>query len=125
MTVTDAQRNLISRLRPADVPEFDCADCSPSGTGAGIEHAPECPVALTIEAVSEADKQWLDARPDAPYYYRPVTWAEGIHAAFMDERLLSSLPEGPIRAVGRVRVMRVRPGVRSRALDAVRFEPAN
>ena len=89
-----------------------CPDCSARTDATGIVHGETCPIALAAEQTAAADRDWFDAHPDAPHYFREVAWDEVVTL-----RLAGQIPDVPGKVVGRVQVTRVGPGVRLRRYD--------
>ena len=93
----------------------DCPDCSarlrPDGHGGALAHGDGCPTGAALDAMTEADRAWFAAHPDAAEYTRPL--------------LPGDLGVGSLACVMAadggallVRVRQVAPGVRVRTLPA-------
>lgn len=95
-------------------PWDDCPDCSarlrPDARGGTLTHDDGCPTGAALDAMTEADRSWFAAHPDADEYTRPLLPGDlGIGS------LSCVLAD---RAALLVRVRQVGPGVRVRTLPA-------
>jgi hypothetical protein len=121
MPLSDEHRALISKLKPVDMPETPCLDCEPDVDGLHITHAALCPVAMCIEDVTAADRAWFEEHPFADFYLRPVTWGEGADLIVQTSDLVELSTSHHLAVQGRVRVERMRDGVRLRKFEDVWF----
>lgn len=86
-----------------------CPDCAAPTTAGSTDHEPTCPLWLAADRVSQDDRAWLDAHPDAPWRWRPITPAETAQLR------LAGLADPDADLNGwKVCVRRVNPGVRVR-----------
>lgn len=121
MPLSNEHRELISKLRPVDVPETPCLECEPDVDGLNITHAALCPVAMCIDDITAADRAWFEEHPFADYYLRPVTWGEGADLIVKNPNMVEVSKSYQLAVQGRVRVERMRDGVRFRRFDDVWF----
>lgn len=121
MPLSDEHRELISKLQPVDMPATPCLDCEPDIDGLHITHAALCPVAMCIDDIVAADKAWFEEHPFADFYMRPVTWGEGADLITKDPKMLEASNSYQLAVQGRVRVERMKDGIRLRKFDDVWF----
>ena len=121
MSLSDEQRELISKLKPVGVPETPCLDCEPDVDGLRVTHAAMCPVAMCIDDITAVDKAWFEEHPFADFYLRPVTWGEGADLITRDPGMVKLLDSHHLAVQGRVRVERMRDDVRARSFGDVWF----
>lgn len=121
MPISAEHRALFSRLAAAELPGDLCAECHPAIDGKTIEHEPMCPVMISIDDATENDRIWFDEHPYADHYYRPIAWGEAAELALRatDPPKPSTTPR--LVPVVRVRVERVKDGIRLRRFDDVSF----
>jgi hypothetical protein len=87
-----------------------CPDCTAPVTAAGVTHDATCPLGLGLDAVTDDDRDWFAAHPDAPWRYRPMTIPEAEHL-----RMHGADAPDPGQLTGwRVRVRPIADGVRAR-----------
>ena len=122
MALSDEHRELISKLKPVDVPATPCLDCEPDVDGLNVTHAALCPVAMCIDDIVAADKAWFEEHPFADFYLRPVTWGEGADLIVRDPKLVDALTSFQLAVQGRVRVERMRDDARIRKFEDVWFQ---
>jgi hypothetical protein len=122
MRLSDEHRELLARVRPVDVPETPCTACVASASGNEVKHSADCAVSINIESVCDRDREWFAARLSTDFFYRQISWGEAAELVMVASNKLASLPpHSRIRAEGRVRVERVKDGVRIRRFDDVYF----
>lgn len=85
-------------------PALQCPDCAAVAVGSRMAHAETCPLNRGVNLVLDEDRDWFEAHPDAAVRYRPVTPAE----------VADLLASGCSRPIGRVMVVQLAPGLRSR-----------
>ena len=91
-----------------------CPDCA--FTERDTEHDDTCPAALALDAVTDADRVFFEEHPAATEYRRPIQPAE-----VTERRAWGLLPDCPGRAVGRVLVTQIEPGLRTRNFDSLLY----
>lgn len=121
MPLSDEHRELISKLKPVEIPGTPCLDCEPDIEGLHMTHAALCPVAMCIDDVTASDRQWFEEHPFADYYLRPVTWGEGADLIVQNPKMVKFSKSHQLAAKGRVRVERMRDGVRLHTFKGVWF----
>jgi hypothetical protein len=121
MAISDEHKNLIAKLLPVDVPADPCTECTPTVDGTNVQHSAICPVMLSVDSATIADRAWFEDHPYADHYYRPVTWGEAAQLAIMDDRVRHLAKSTLLTAMGRVRVERVNGDVRFRRFEEVYF----
>lgn len=121
MPLSAEHRQLISKLKPVDVPDTPCLDCEPDVDGLAITHAALCPIAMCIEDVTTADRAWFEAHPFADFYLRPVTWGEGAELITRNPSMVELSNTYHLSVQGRVRVERAGDGMRFRMFEEVWF----
>lgn len=84
---------------------MDCGQRSRQGL---LKHDQTCPAALTLERVTDDDREWFEARPDASHRCRMVSDAERREWADRSGR--------PVPTDALIHVQQIKPGMRSRAL---------
>lgn len=98
---------------------WDCPDCAGTlDTEAGrdyvLTHSDGCPVGSALDAMSDADRAFFDAHPEADEYWRPLMPGDlGVGSL----ACMGSTDGKPLR----VRVRRIAEGVRVRSLPANAF----
>jgi hypothetical protein len=94
------------------MPPTDCPDCPADSTDTGrIVHADTCPVGQALDHVSQVDREWFAAHPDATEYRRDLLPGD-LHVGNLDAVLLGTDDGNPPR----VRVRQVAEGVRVKSL---------
>lgn len=121
MALSEEHRELISKLKPVEVPETPCLDCEPDVDGLKVTHAALCPVAMCIDDITASDRVWFDEHPFADYYLRAVTWGEGAALIVQDPRMAELAKSSHLAVQGRVRVERLRHDARIRSFNDVWF----
>ena len=121
MALSKEHRELISKLRPIEVPETPCLDCDPHVDGLRVTHAALCPVAMCIDDITAADRIWFEEHPFVDYYLRPVTWGEGADLVVQAPNMVELSQSYQLAVQGRVRVERMRDDVRVRRFEDVWF----
>lgn len=121
MALSDEHRDLISKLKPVEIPETPCVECEPDVDGLTIVHAALCPVAICVEDVTVADRIWFQEHPFADYYLRPVTWGEGAELLVHHPEMVKISRSHSLSVHGRVRVERIGDDIRVRKFADVWF----
>ena len=94
------------------MPPTDCPDCPADNGGTGpLVHADTCPIRRALDHVSQVDREWFAAHPDATEYRRDLLPGD-LHVSNLDAVLLGT---GDGKSP-RVRVRRVSDGVRVKSL---------
>lgn len=123
MALSDEHRELISRLQPVGLPDIPCLECEPSVDGLTVEHAALCPVMISIESATRADRVWFEEHPYSDHYYRPITWGEAADLATTSEIGQKLSATQRFSVVGKVRVERMTDDARIRKFDGIYFMP--
>lgn len=121
MAISAELREILSSLKPMDVPAIPCTECEPSIDGKIVTHEPMCAVAICIEDATQNDRRWFEAHPFSDHYYREITWGEATQLLLHDEKAQELARSNHLAAVGRVRVDHAREGVRFRRFPDVYF----
>lgn len=95
-------------------PSLQCPDCGARSVGNSLTHDETCPVGRAIDTTMDADRVFFEEHPKATEYRRPVTQAEAVEL-----RTSGAWPDVPGRAVGRVLVTQIEPGLRRRSFAEV------
>jgi hypothetical protein len=98
---------------PADLAgPYTCPDCTASGSpGELLRHDDTCPVTAALDHVSQVDREWFAAHPDATEYRRDLLPGD-LSVTNLDAVLLGTADGKPPR----VTVRQIGPGLRVRAL---------
>jgi hypothetical protein len=91
-----------------------CPDCTATEVNKHLQHDQTCPLGLDIDAVCDADRRFFEEHPGTTHFYRPVMASE-----ISEQRVWGLLLDMPGRAVGKVLVTSISPGVRTRCFDDV------
>jgi hypothetical protein len=94
-----------------------CPDCTATEVDHHLQHDQTCPLGLDIDAICDADRRFFEDHPGTDVFYRPIMLSEvdGLRQAGI-------IPPGiPGKAVGRVRVTSVSPGIRVRSFENVLY----
>lgn len=99
----------LAGLSPITVPDgVGCPDCTATVRANEMAHDFSCPVSRGIDDACDQDRDWLAARPGAPYRVRPMSRAE-----IVDLHLVGLAPSGDPTG-WRVVVHRIGDGLRAR-----------
>lgn len=86
--------------------QIACPDCSATTESRNLAHDPTCPFGLALDRVTDADRDWFAAHPNATVRHRPVVAAEKIeHGIFGFDG---------IEHTTHVQVIQISPGLRLR-----------
>lgn len=89
-------------------PVLTCPDCGATESSTGIEHLAGCPAAKATDEMSDRDRSWFEAHPNATEYYRELMPGD-LGVASLDAFV----------AGGKVHVTKQGPGIRARRLPAI------
>lgn len=94
------------------MPPLDCPDCpGVAGTPGPLVHADTCPIGQALDHVSQVDREWFAAHPDATEYRRDLLPGD-LHVGNLDAVVMGTVDGKPAR----VQVRQIAEGVRVKSL---------